>query len=486
MARAAHGQRFSRVERRRRTSARIALYGSLAVTGAVAVLLAFFLVPRVERDGTMAWSAERYALLPEVQMLREYIAIDTTPQGSELAGALWLADRLAELGLVPVVERVGDDANVWTVIEGRSHEAVVLHHHVDVEAVLRPEAWSHPPFDGVIDGPWLYGRGAFDMKSVAVAQLMALRRLVWSGERPERSVIFLATTGEEVGSHLGMRFFLATHPELVRRFAVVLTEGGAVEGRRPGEAKYWGTEFAQKRLVRVTLCSGTREPLAALEQDILDNARLYRGEPKLVPETERFLRSYAPTRDARRLRELLTHPRTLLLDRPTFDDLSAYLRGFFQNVLLPQGLHPVAGGGWELRLNLLLLPGEDTGRALDELLPPWTRFALPEIVVEESPPGTSSPLDHWAFQEIDRLMEERYPDVVHGPLMLPSTITDARFLRHHGITAYGFSPFNVLTPEVLQMSQYGTLNERISLTGFEEGVRLYEALLLRLAGADDS
>ncbi len=47
----------------------------------------------------------------------------------------------------------------------------MLHNHIDVAAV-EPKDWFSPPFEARIELPWIYGRGMFDMKSVAIAQLL--------------------------------------------------------------------------------------------------------------------------------------------------------------------------------------------------------------------------------------------------------------------------------------------------------------------------
>jgi acetylornithine deacetylase/succinyl-diaminopimelate desuccinylase-like protein len=413
-----------------------------------------------------------------VQLLQEYIAIDTSEDGDQLAGARWVAGRLAAMGLEPVVDAVGDQANVWAILEGESRGAVVLHHHIDVERVEEIEHWQFSPFRGTISGPWLYGRGAFDMKSVAIAQLEAVRALVESGVRPRRSVIVLATTGEEVGSDFGTRWLLRRHPELVERFEVVLTEGGAVEARSPDEVKYWGTEVAQVRPLPVTVCAGSREALLALQQD-LRQAGL-EGEPRLVPEIEPVLAAYAPTRDGAQ-GEHLADPRRLLADRPAFDGLPPYVRGFFTDVVAPGRIQASAGGGYEWRLNLLLLPGTDPEEALDRLLPPWLLHGFPVRVFDEGAAGHGTPADHWAFAALDGAVRERHPKAVHGPLYVPRTATDARFFRAAGVASFGFTPFMVLTPEVMEVRRRGSFNERIGLPGFVEGVELYRRALARLA-----
>ncbi|HUP41890.1 MAG TPA: M20/M25/M40 family metallo-hydrolase, partial [Thermoanaerobaculia bacterium] len=244
------------VDRRLRAASRIALYGSLALTAALAGLLLHLAGAPLVRELGETWHETDFAALEEVRLLQDYIRIDTSAAtGDVAAGARFLAARLEAAGLQPHLEILGTgDANLWAIVEGEDPGAVVLHHHIDVTAAEHLERWPFPPFAAEIDGPWLYGRGAFDMKSIGVAQLLALIDLAESGVRPKRSVVFLATSGEETGSELGTRWVLRQHPELVERFELVLTEGGVVEGRGRGEIKYWGTEFAQKRHATLLVC----------------------------------------------------------------------------------------------------------------------------------------------------------------------------------------------------------------------------------------
>ena len=222
---------------------------------------------------------------------------------------------------------------VFRIVEGERREALVLHHHIDVDPVPDPSLWSHPPFGGQIDGPWIYGRGAFDMKSVGIAQL-AIRDLALSGERPRRSVIFLATSSEEVGSELGMRWILLHRPELVQRFWAVLTEGGLVEARSGEDLKYWGIEFLQKRYLDVTVCDRDRARLEELRAQLI-RAPHPREEIRLAPEVASFLRRYAATRDLDSLEQAVAEPERLLWDVAAYLDLPPYLRSMFRNELVP-------------------------------------------------------------------------------------------------------------------------------------------------------
>jgi hypothetical protein len=297
-------------------------------------------------------------------------------------------------------------------------------------------------------------------------------------------VILLATSGEETGSRLGMRWVLARHPELVERFTVVLTEGGAVEGRTPEDVKYWGVEFAQKRLVEVTVCGGDRERLERLRAELIDIGRPL-DRLRLTPEVAAFLRVYAPTRDREDLRRLLADPAGLLRDLPTFDGQPAYLKAMFRDESVPFPVVEADGGGWELRVLLHLLPGSRPEAVIAHLLPAWQRHGLDVTVYDEGGADRGSPPDHPLLSAVERVVHRRYPGVPTGPLFLPWTATDSRFVRARGIPSYGVSPFMILTPEVTTQAQSGTVNERIALPGFVEGVELYAELVELLAGEVD-
>jgi acetylornithine deacetylase/succinyl-diaminopimelate desuccinylase-like protein len=221
-----------RLERRRRAISRIALYGSLAIAGVIGVLLDTLASAPLLHPKEVVWRSRMEGVVDSeaVRLLQDYVRIDTSEKTGDVAeGARFLARVLEREGIEAHLEVLGSgDANLWAVLEGRRREAVVLHHHIDVSNVPDPSEWPFPPYEAAIDGPWMYGRGTFDMKSVAIAQLLAFLDLARSGETPARSVIFLATSSEETGSQLGTRWVLGEHPELVRRFDVVITSCGTL------------------------------------------------------------------------------------------------------------------------------------------------------------------------------------------------------------------------------------------------------------------
>jgi acetylornithine deacetylase/succinyl-diaminopimelate desuccinylase-like protein len=467
--------------RRQRFAARVALYASLVLAGLAAWGLVRALNRPMKTFASDRWNQMDYPNLPEVKLLQEYVRIDTTEStGSEVEGAKFLVRQLEGAGIPARLEILdGKHANVYALLEGKDPRPLVLHNHIDVSPV-DPEEWFHPPFEAHIDVPWMYGRGVFDMKSVAIAQLLAMIDLKKSGKPLERSVLFLATSSEERGSRLGVRRLIALHPEMVRGFWAVLTEGGAVEARTREEIKYWGTELGQKRFVDVILCGGDRQQLEDVREVLKE--RIDRSYPEIpvrvTPEVRAYLESYGPTRDREDFREMLARPEETLLDPASFRKLPEYVRSLFRAEAVPFPVTEAPGGGYELVVKLHLLPRQELSEVMDDLLPRWITWGLAATIDEPPAARHGSPPDHPAFREIQEALEERYPGAPKGPWFLPWTATDSRFFRAAGVPSYGFSPFLIMNTDTLQVDR---ANERFALPAFVEGVGLYKDVVRRLA-----
>nr|HRC88251.1 M20/M25/M40 family metallo-hydrolase [Thermoanaerobaculia bacterium] len=312
------------------------------------------------------------------------------------------------------------------------------------------------------------------------ATMLALKR---SGKPLSRSVIFLATGTEEVGSDLGTRWVLAQHPEIGKRAWGFLTEGGVVETRAANEVKYWGIEFVQKHFVDVTVCGPSQEQLEGLRTELLEERDQLSPETSFqatsTPELEAFLTHYGPTRDSERLRAILARPRQLHLDGVAYSELPPYLRAFFRDEAIPFPVKEIAAGDYSMLIKMHLLPGADTEEVLARLLPPWKRAGLSVAVHDEHSADHGSPLDHPIYRSLEEELQKAFPDRPVGPQFLPYTATDSRWVRAAGIPAYGFSPFLVFSSETFRI---GLPNERISLPAFLKGCEIYLRAVQQLVG----
>ena len=120
----------------------------------------------------------------------------------------WRVDRytLAEVamthlpGYSPVMDT--DYANHVQVVAslpapGATGRSLILQGHVDVVPEGPADMWTHPPFDPVITGEWMNGRGAADMKQGVSAMVFALDALHTAGLAPAADVYVQTVTEEE-------------------------------------------------------------------------------------------------------------------------------------------------------------------------------------------------------------------------------------------------------------------------------------------------
>ena len=472
-------KRFAALPPRQKLLARFALYGGLAVFfGLLAWGISYLNRPLKKSRDDLA-DIDALAETREVKLLQEYIRIDTSPTtGSELDGALFLAKHLEEAGLEPHIERLGEGkANLWAVLEGESKEAIVLHNHIDVFSVVEPEEWDFPPFEAVINQAWLYGRGVFDMKSIAIAQLEAIADLASQDRRPQKSIVFLASGSEEVGSDLGTKWILANQPALRERLSFVLTEGGVVEAVSHDEIKFWGTEFAQKWFAYGWACHQSRERLEQLRID-LETISGSNHELRMTPEVREFLVAYAGSRGSEETRQALEDLQAAVSHPDRFASLPPYLKSLFRDETATFDIEPDPEGGFRLRIILHLLPGSDFEHVKQTLLPSWVTTGVSLVMNPPVGAGFGSPIDHPTFEILVEALQEAHPQATVGPYFLVWSATDARFFRQANIPAYGFSPFLIFATDSFRRD---TFNERMDLRGYVEGVDLYKRIVRRLA-----
>ena len=79
-------------------------------------------------------------------------------------------------------------------------EPIALLGHQDVVPVAEGTEgdWTHPAFDGVDDGEFVWGRGALDMKNHLIAVLESVESLLAEGFQPERTVYLCFGHDEEI------------------------------------------------------------------------------------------------------------------------------------------------------------------------------------------------------------------------------------------------------------------------------------------------
>jgi acetylornithine deacetylase/succinyl-diaminopimelate desuccinylase-like protein len=432
------------------------------------------------------------------QVLAHAIRLDTTnPPGNERPLAEYLVGFLARQGIeARVIPTPGGDAPegraaAWARLPGTGERRpVVLLSHLDV-VPARGDEWAVEPFEGLVGGGYVVGRGALDAKGVAVVQMLALVELARRGVQLERDVILLATPDEEVGGRDGAGYLVRERRTLLRDAEYLLTEGGSILPGSGGTPDIWGVTYVEKSPCWIEVIARGRPghgssagPDTAVPRLVraLDRVRRMQTEVRVVPAVaEMFaaLAPYAAPEDQRSFADL----GSALAVAPDFRE--RFLSEPGRNALVRNTVSITVLHGSErtnvipaeasAHLDVRLLPGESCpafARRLSYVIDDPT-IALETLL---SFPTRASPLATELFDAVRVAAEESGRPAVVVPRVIAG-FTDAHYFRDLGIVAYGFVP-RWLPPHETR-SIHGP-NERISLDNLERGVNTLVRILEQL------
>lgn len=137
----------------------------------------------------------------KVAILQDVLRIKSVNDREEEV-ALYLQTLLEKNGIATeLVEYSPGRSNLIATLEGKeAGKTLGFTGHLDVVAAGDESEWIHPPFDAVIDGTKLYGRGSTDMKGGTVGLVLAMIELKEKGIPFKGRIKLLATVGEEIGT----------------------------------------------------------------------------------------------------------------------------------------------------------------------------------------------------------------------------------------------------------------------------------------------
>jgi len=184
------------------------------------------------------FSAAAQTLTPNQQFAREIykelVEINTvTPTGDTSKAAEAMAARLRAAGYsgadVQVFNPAPRKGNLVARLHGTgARKPILLMAHLDVVEARR-EDWSVDPFRLLEKDGYFYARGSGDDKFMAATFVANLIRYKQEGYKPDRDIILLLETDEEIGDKdaLGIKWMIKNHHDLIdAEFA--LNEGGRV------------------------------------------------------------------------------------------------------------------------------------------------------------------------------------------------------------------------------------------------------------------
>lgn len=404
-----------------------------------------------------AWSTVESETLRHFQAL---LRLDTTsPPGNETRVVDYLKQVLEQEGIpVEVFALEASRANLVARLKGSgAKRPLLLMGHTDTVNV-DAKKWTHPPFGAVRDGGYIYGRGTVDDKDNLVANLMTIILLKRMSVPLDRDLIFLAESGEEGGSIVGIKHMIgdSAFPAIAAEYCIA--EGGGVR-RVGGQVKYASVQTLQKHARTIELTA--QGPSGHASVPLANNALIALSEavaavgrwqaPIQLNETtasyfERLATVSTPE-DAARYRAVLD-PQSPAATRA----LEYFLRNEPSHAsMLHTSLTPtITGGGYRVNVipseakatfDVRMIPDEDDGRLLAAVR---TLVNNPNIRVEygarvERPRSTvGSSLDSEAFKAIEAAITHVY-DTITIPTMSNGG-TDMAEARSKGVQCFGIGP----------------------------------------------
>ena len=427
-------------------------------------------------------------------LLQTLIRFNTTnPPGNELPLAQYLHELFTREGIESRVLIPADNrAAVVARISGNgSQRPVMLLAHMDVVGV-EAEKWSCDPFAGVIRDGYVYGRGAFDDKGMLAANAMTMLVVQRGGEKLTRDLIFVATSDEEGGGEVGIRWLVANHRDLLdAEFAI--NEGGRTRIIAGGK-RYLAIQVAEKvsHIVMVTARGPAGHASVPLAQNAifrlgraLERLSLY-SEPLALSETTRtffreLARGWSDESERKAMLAIASSdaeaqnmgaavisriPMFNAVIRNTFSP--TVLAGGVQGNVIPAEVHSL--------LNVRTIPGhsvDDVVARLSQVIDDNDVEVTVTSRSNDAPPSDSnSPM----FRAIAESAKELDSELAVVPY-LSAGATDSAALRRIGINAYGILPFPMTVEDEKRMHGH---DERLSLESLRFGVNLIHQSILRV------
>ncbi len=414
----------------------------------------------------------------------------TQTEWNEFAG---LADLFAQAYPLCETYRIKEGVGTYNLVycfnsENSDALPILLTAHLDVVGA-REQAWSHPPFSGIIEKGFLYGRGSFDCKGQAVAILSAFESLLTAHKKPNQTYYVAFGCDEECnGSSLGASTIASYFEQQGLRFAFVLDEGGVVSQRyiKGFDQDIAVVGVAEKGYMDVQLsaqCSAGHSSTPAFPTALgMVSQAVYRLENHAMPA-----RLTAPVKAMlyslgaqgtflyRLLFLNLWITRPLLVwifsKNPT---LNALVRTTVAPTMMQASNQSnVIAEQASATVNIRLLPTQSQTEVLA-----WMQriIANPKVdlkVLRFTPPSEISPSQGEAFSRLEKTIITCFDRALVTPYLMLGA-TDARKYQNLSPYIYRFTPMLMAKNEVARM--HG-VDERISEENIKHAVSFYTALI---------
>lgn len=425
------------------------------------------------------------------ELLQQLIRFDTTnPPGNEADCIAFIDGLLRQAGIATTcLARTPQRPNLIARLAGQGKAPpLLLYGHVDV-VTTENQPWTRPPFEGIIQDGFIWGRGALDMKGGVAMMVAAFLRAKAEKTDLPGDVVLAILSDEEHGGDFGAKFLVEEHAEQFRGIRYALGEFGGFSMTIGGK-RFYPIQIAEKQmcLMRATVRGqGGHGSLPVRGQAMAKLARLLHHLDRkrlplhVTPAVRLMIESLGAALGGVQglvVKQLLN---PMLSDRllSRLGDNSRLFEPLLHNTVSPTVLRAsekfnVIPSEVSVGLDGRLLPGytpDDMLAELGDIVGPEVEF---EVIRYD--PGPADP-DMGLFDTLANILRQADPQGIPLPYVL-SAITDARFFSKLGIQTYGFLPMQL--PESFNFSRtIHAADERIPVDALQFGSQaMFQALQL--------
>ncbi|KAK5576474.1 hypothetical protein RB653_007618 [Dictyostelium firmibasis] len=378
----------------------------------------------------------------------------------------------------------------WKGLDEQSLKPILLAGHIDVVPTLFLDKWTHPPFAGIVDETYIWGRGTMDDKGSVMAILESVEDLLRQGFKPQRSIYLAFGHDEELGGNTGAhninKYF---NKNQIGPFEYILDEGLPIllppvfPGLSKPIASVGITEKGAMDIrLSVTIVGGhSSMPRRESAIGVLAKAvsKLENNPPSPKLRETRLLFDFVGRECSLPYRFLFSNLwlfepviSRVLASKPTLDALqrtttalTIFNAGNKANVI------PMEASA---TINFRIAPGDTTNDIIEHVnrVIGDDRVVISKVsnVIEPAPvSSTNSP----AFNLLQSTILQEFPDVVVAPtIMIANTDT-----RHYWNLTENIFRFCPMVLENIDLQRLHGIDERLTIKNYKQLVDFYYHLI---------
>lgn len=473
----------------------LALLASIFLLGLLSMIVRSIVLREPKKPG--GWKPNTIEPKTAIQVLSESVQCRTVsypdPTQTDWNEFSRLGDLLARSFPLCEAHRIKEGVGTYNRVyrfEGLDVQAkpALLTAHLDVVGAY-PKEWAHPPFAGILEDGYLYGRGSFDCKVQAISILTAFEDLLHKGKQSKITYYVAFGCDEECNGSEAGAFSIASYFERKGlSFSYVLDEGGVVSQRyiKGFDQDIAVVGVAEKGYMDVELSASCNAghsstpsfPTAlGMVSEAVSRLERKRMHARLTQSVKAMLHTLGRQGGfAYRLLFLnlwITKPLVMFIfsKNPT---LNALIRTtVVPTMIAASDKSNVIAEKATATVNIRLLPTQTEEQVLQWMEKTIANSAVSLKAVCCTAPSEVSPIDGESFSHLRNTITACFGDVLVTPYLMLGA-TDARKYQNLSKHIYRFTPVRMDRSEVGRMH---APDERISLENIQNAVTFYATLI---------